>query len=130
VITTREHTNQTWAEMLRDEPRLAQLAADARQVVDPGGDRFCRYTIWYHGDGDLPPLKQTLIDILSDYRLTPGGSVENSSAFRIAKKKILAQLPKCRMCDCVVPGDIFLRDMQRIDPVWAEEMLADGLHYS
>ncbi len=53
-MTVQQQLDAAWERVRADEPRLAQLIAEAAQVVDPGGPCFCQAPLMKVRDGRTP----------------------------------------------------------------------------
>ena len=83
----------TWHDLVKAEPALGELLAEAQAVKDNGGTSFCANSIWYNR------FKQRLLPLVGwDRRGHPvlGGM----AAYDLAYHKIYDALPDCRDCLC------------------------------
>jgi hypothetical protein len=87
----------TWADMVRLEPRLAALLAEARAIRDDGqADYFCADEIW----GGRHGLKAKLYQLVGWNARNP--AVSSCAACELADREVLNALPPCRgACGCL-----------------------------
>jgi hypothetical protein len=86
----------TWAELVRLEPRLAALLAEARAVRDDGRDCFCADEHW----GGQYGLKAKLLELVGWHARNP--ALASSRAYDVAYHTVPNALPPCRgECGCL-----------------------------
>jgi hypothetical protein len=94
----------TWSELVKLEPRLGELLARAKAIVDDGGESFCANHRWV-GCGNGPAcekcrggLKDELVMLVGWEASNP--ELESSEAYDVAYDKVYKALPDCRNCGC------------------------------
>jgi hypothetical protein len=87
----------TWAELVRVEPRLAALLAEARAVRDEGqADYFCADQHWSGRFG----LKAKLCQLVGWHARNP--ALASCVAYELAYREVLNAPPQCRgECGCL-----------------------------
>lgn len=89
----------TWEELLRLEPRLAELEAKMRAVEDDGGPFFCSNFVWLPLNAEL----KALIGVVRADRFQPGDPevLSTGKAYGVAYDHLSPLLPPCRDCGCI-----------------------------
>jgi hypothetical protein len=82
-----------FAELAREEPRLAALAHDIRAVKDTGGRWFCAADHWYH---DFKPRLMRLVGWGAEQP-----ELRSCEAYDTAYDFLFDLLPDCRECHCI-----------------------------
>lgn len=88
-----------YAELLKLEPRLKDLADKLRAVRDEGGPFFCSNFVWLPLNAEL----KGLIGVARAGRKAPGDPqiLSSSFAYETAYIELSPLLPPCRDCGCV-----------------------------
>jgi hypothetical protein len=83
------------------EPRLSELEARVRAVVDDGrASFFCSNHVWLPIQGDLKRLVG--VERRGAAGEAKGGPLWDSRSFEVAYRHLSGLLPKCRACGCRV----------------------------
>lgn len=85
----------TWRELVRREPRLAELLREAK-AVDDSDPHFCANLVWYGRGG----LKERLCRLVGWEAEKDDPVLRTPEAYDLAYEKIYNALPDCRDCDC------------------------------
>lgn len=87
----------TWKDIVRLEPRLADLLKEA-QTVDGSGEHFCANRIWYGTPPDhgMKGRLQYLVGLMA-----ANPKLRTSEAYDLAYQTIYRALPDCRRCMCL-----------------------------
>jgi hypothetical protein len=98
---TTAHT-LTWRELVRREPRLAELLQEAR-TVDDSDPHFCANAVWYGYNG-YAGLKGRLCQLVGWDADTDDPILRTPEAYDLAYDTIYDALPPCRHCGCLRIG--------------------------
>ncbi len=91
-----------WDRLVDDEPRLAELLAEARTVRDEGGSYFCANEVWYGYGDPRRGFKARLLPLVGWERRDGPDLLRTEQAYDVAYGFIYDALPDCRgECGCM-----------------------------
>jgi hypothetical protein len=85
----------TFADLCRQEQRLAELEREVRGVTDIGGESFCANDQWYLPGG----FKSRLCRLVGWHAEKP--ELRTCTAYDVASDHLYGLLPDCRECACI-----------------------------
>lgn len=102
AVGTGTPSNLTWATLVKDEPQLKALLAEAKCITDNRSkSSFCANAAWY-GYAGWPGLEPRLVALVGWGRPSEGDPVLHSQeAYDLAYHRIYDVLPDCRNCGCM-----------------------------
>jgi len=84
----------TWAEIVKIEPRLAELYKEIRTIKDDKSKPyFCANEIWY---AEFKPEIKYLVGWFAEKE-----ELRGSDTWDLAYQKLYRTLPACRKCSCL-----------------------------
>jgi hypothetical protein len=92
----------TFEKMCAMEPKLRSLLAKVQAVRDHGSQpSFCRLNLWFgYSDADGSSYRTRLAQLVGYNAFRP--SLKNPDFYDTAEDALLALLPPCRNCNCVI----------------------------
>lgn len=95
-------TKEKWDDLVRREPRLADLLNEARAVTSRGDPHFCANAVWfgYPGSG-YPGLKPRLVELVGWEAESGDPVLHTEVAYDVAYHTVYDALPTCRRCGCL-----------------------------
>ncbi len=87
----------TWSQLVRLEPRLAELRRAIQQIKDPGGCSFCANHVWYR-EGSL---KDRLCRMVGWDAERDDALLHTQAAYDVGYRTLYELLPDCRDCMCL-----------------------------
>ena len=93
---------QRFIELLKLEPELAVLLAEAHAHHSTDGERFCANQLWYgYGSTVQPGLKRKLTMLVGTHAIYQHPKLITGEAYDTAYHTIYNALPDCRKCGCI-----------------------------
>ncbi len=96
----------SWATLVSLEPALNDLLARARAVSDRGG-RFCPVEEFTREEPGRPSLLTSMSELVGWHARRRHALLVTSEAWDLALRTILANLPSCRGCGCILQDGSF-----------------------
>lgn len=90
-------TRMAWPELVKAEPRLAELERDLAAMKDDGGPTYCANARWF-GYGDGFSYRRALCSLVGWTAENP--ALRTRAAYDLAYKYLYDLLPGCRGCMC------------------------------
>lgn len=94
-LDSSTHTDSlTWDDLVREEPRLARLEADIRQIPKPKDKTLCANAIWFGYPGHEPGYKNRLVRLVGWY--ATNGKLTSDEAYDTAYRYLYELVPDCQ----------------------------------
>lgn len=100
-MTSSRVREAAWDRLVEEEPRLADLLAEARTVKDEGGAYFCANQVWYGYGDPRRGFKARLLPLVGWERNGGPSLLTTPQAYDVGYQTIYDALPDCRGdCGC------------------------------